>query len=475
MMNKSFVQLSIQIMNGKHSWYNVSMLVFDTICALSTPRQNSALAIVRLSGEKAVEILSHLIRKDVNTLVPNQAFFAKLYQKKEELNSFIDEAVVTYFKGPNSYTGFDLVEFATHGSMIVVEELLDALTLYGARRALQGEFSCQAYYNGKMDLLKAEGVNDLINANSTRAKKIASSTLNGENANIILSIKKELLEDLSKLEYFVENQYSDFDESDYPVVLNEVSVSLQSLSSKTKKLLDQTKRANREYQGIQVAIAGEPNAGKSTLLNRILGKDKAIVSPIPGTTRDVVEGEREIDGIHFHFDDTAGLRETDDLLENLGIQKSYETIKRADLVLLCSENGFSEILSDEKIKALLEKKNVILVSTKSDINQSKEGDISVSETEEDLSSLFALMLERLDVDKKEESCFLGKREEDYLFKIHEQINLSKNALEETGQIDIISDTIHVTLVLLDEMLGNSRSKTMEDIYQTLFSHFCLGK
>ena len=254
-----------------------------------------------------------------------------------------------------------------------------------------------------------------------------------------------------------------------------MSVSLQSLSSKTKKLLDQTKRANREYQGIQVAIAGEPNAGKSTLLNRILGKDKAIVSPIPGTTRDVVEGEREIDGIHFHFDDTAGLRETDDLLENLGIQKSYETIKRADLVLLCSENGFSEILSDEKIKALLEKKNVILVSTKSDINQSKEGDISVSETEEDLSSLFALMLERLDVDKKEESCFLGKREEDYLFKIHEQINLSKNALEETGQIDIISDTIHVTLVLLDEMLGNSRSKTMEDIYQTLFSHFCLGK
>ena len=290
-----------------------------------------------------------------------------------------------------------------------------------------------------------------------------------------MSIKKELLEDLSKLEYFVENQYSDFDESDYPVVLNEVSVSLQSLSSKTKKLLDQTKRANREYQGIQVAIAGEPNAGKSTLLNRILGKDKAIVSPIPGTTRDVVEGEREIDGIHFHFDDTAGLRETDDLLENLGIQKSYETIKRADLVLLCSENGFSEILSDEKIKALLEKKNVILVSTKSDINQSKEGDISVSETEEDLSSLFALMLERLDVDKKEESCFLGKREEDYLFKVHEQINLSKNALEETGQIDIISDTIHVTLVLLDEMLGNSRSKTMEDIYQTLFSHFCLGK
>ena len=302
-----------------------------------------------------------------------------------------------------------------------------------------------------------------------------TAKVNGENANIILSIKKELLEDLSKLEYFVENQYSDFDESDYPVVLNEVSVSLQSLSSKTKKLLDQTKRANREYQGIQVAIAGEPNAGKSTLLNRILGKDKAIVSPIPGTTRDVVEGEREIDGIHFHFDDTAGLRETDDLLENLGIQKSYETIKRADLVLLCSENGFSEILSDEKIKALLEKKNVILVSTKSDINQSKEGDISVSETEEDLSSLFALMLERLDVDKKEESCFLGKREEDYLFKIHEQINLSKNSLEDTGQIDIISDTIHVTLVLLDEMLGNSRSKTMEDIYQTLFSHFCLGK
>ena len=142
------------------------MLIFDTICALSTPPYKSALAVIRLSGKKTLEILSHVIKKDVKDIEPNKAYFAKLYKDKNDSDTLIDEAVITFYKGPKSYTGFDSVDFSTHGNMIVVEELLDALTFYGARRAEKGEFSAQAYFNGKMDLLKAEGVNDLINASS---------------------------------------------------------------------------------------------------------------------------------------------------------------------------------------------------------------------------------------------------------------------------------------------------------------------
>ena len=168
------------------------MLVFDTICALATPPYKAALATIRLSGEKTLDILSHIMLKDVSSLEPNKAYFVKLYQDKNHPDETIDEVVLTFFKGPRSYTGFDTVEFSTHGSMIVVEELLDTLVKYGARRAQKGEFSAQAYFNGKMDLLKAEGINDLINATSKRAKLLASKTLSGENTRFATNLKNTL-------------------------------------------------------------------------------------------------------------------------------------------------------------------------------------------------------------------------------------------------------------------------------------------
>ena len=452
------------------------MLVFDTICALATPPYKAALATIRLSGEKTLDILSHIMLKDVSSLEPNKAYFVKLYQDKNHPEEMIDEVVLTFFKGPRSYTGFDTVEFSTHGSMIVVEELLDTLVKYGARRAQKGEFSAQAYFNGKMDLLKAEGINDLINATSKRAKLLASKTLSGENTKFATNLKNTLLDYMSRLEYFVENQYDDEQLDDYSGELETIGSALLTNIVELSQIIEKTKKANRQYQGFNIAIAGEPNVGKSTLLNALLQEDKAIVSPIPGTTRDVVEGEKEINGLLFRFKDTAGLRKTDDYVENLGIERSYKTMEKADLILLASDCGFAEIDANKEVQEVIKNKPIIKIATKRDINTSKDtADISICSTTDDLHPLIDLIMDRLDVSKKEESSFLGKREEEYLERIHSQMKQAYDAIFDTYQIDIVSDTLRTAINSINDLMGKCEGQTMEDIYQTLFSKFCLGK
>lgn len=452
------------------------MLIFDTICALATPPSKAALALIRLSGPKTYDILSKMIHRDVTKLEANHAYFVKLYEDKENPDTFIDEAVIVTYKTPHSYTGFDSVDFSIHGSMIIAEHLLSALVARGARRAERGEFSAQAYYNGKMDLLKAEGINDLINATSKRASFIATKTLSGKNTEIVTELKNSLLDDLSVLEYHVENEYDDEQKDGYNEDIEKVIKDLEKKIDELSLSIERTKRSNREYKGFNIAIAGEPNVGKSTLLNALLKEDKAIISPIPGTTRDVVEGEREIDGLLFRFKDTAGLRETEDLVENLGIERSYKTMEEADLILLASDDGFKEIENLLKVKEILSRKPYIKVATKRDINnKTADSDIAICSLKDDLNPLIGLMKKKLNIEEKEESSFLGQREEDYLIQIKDQIEKAKVALKETNLIDIGSDLLRQAIASLNELMGNNESQTMEDIYQTLFSKFCLGK
>lgn len=451
------------------------MLIFDTICALATPPYKSALALIRLSGPKSIDVISNMIKMNAKTLIPNHSYFVHLYKDKKDKESLIDEAVMTFYKGPKSYTGFDTVEFSIHGNMIIVNELLDALVKNGARRADRGEFSAQAFYNGKMDLLKSQGINDLINANSKRAKEIASKTLSGKNTEDMTNLKNKLLDYISQLEYFVEDQYSD-EKDDYDDELENVKQNLLIDISDLDKTIEKTKRCNRQYQGINVVIAGEPNAGKSSLLNAIIKEDKAIVSPIAGTTRDVVEGEKEIDGILFKFKDTAGLRKSNDLIENLGIEKSYEMMRKADIILLASDTGFEEIKSNQELLEIISNKPLIKIATKKDINKCTLGsDIAICSFNDDLSPLYEMMKDKLDINQKEDSAFLGQREEDFLVLISSQLKEAVNAIDETHQIDIASDNIRVAITSINDLMGNTVTQTMEDIYQTLFSNFCLGK
>ena len=299
------------------------MIVFDTICALATPPYKSALAIVRLSGEKSLKILQQITNTNIDKIKPNQAFLTKLFKDKTQVNSAIDECVVVYYKGPKSYTGYDSVDFFLHGNPIICEELISTLVSLGARRANKGEFSAQAYFNSKFDLLKAQGINDLINATSLVSKNLALNTLNGENSIFINKIKEEILLSISSMEYYIENHYVENDlEANKELELTKKKI--EELITKVNYHLQNTRKNNFIYSGINVGIIGKSNVGKSTLLNSILKKDKAIVSSVPGTTRDVVEGEVEIKGIKFIFHDTAGIRATKNKIENLGIKKTYE-------------------------------------------------------------------------------------------------------------------------------------------------------
>ncbi|HIU71072.1 MAG TPA: tRNA uridine-5-carboxymethylaminomethyl(34) synthesis GTPase MnmE [Candidatus Enterosoma merdigallinarum] len=451
------------------------MLVFDTICALATPPYRSALAIVRLSGPKAFDVLQKIVHRDVSKLEMDRAYLTKLYRGGKLKEGYIDECLMVLYKAPKSYTGFDSVDFSIHGSPIVAEVLLAALSEAGARRAERGEFSAQAYFNGKMDLLKAQGINDLIHATSRRAVEVANHTLSGENTKLVQRLKENLLEDIASLEYYVEDQYSD-EKDDYDEELEKVASSLEKEVAQWRDILDRTRRSNREYQGIRVAIVGEPNVGKSTLLNALIKEDKAIVSSIPGTTRDIVEGEREIDGLRFMFKDTAGIRKTDDEIESIGINKSFETIRQADIILLVSDSGFAFLSGEKDLLQAIGEKPMIKVGTKRDLGGVSQGaDIFLSSLQDDLTPLIALILKKLDLDKKEESAFLGKREEDYIASIVTKLDEAFSTIKETHQIDIASDTIRQALDLINALMGEGATQSMEDIYQTLFSRFCLGK
>ena len=452
------------------------MLVFDTICSLSTPPYKSALAIVRMSGEKSLEILSKITRRNLDKIEPNYMFYTKLFKDKTDEKSIIDECLVVYYKGPKSYTGYDSVDFFLHGNLIICEELLNTLVSYGARRANKGEFSAQGYFNSKFDLLKAEGINDLINATSIRSKDLALHVLQGENTKYISSIKNDILLNISQMEYYIEDQYIENDK-EAERELKEVNKFITKLISEIDEHLNKIKKNNFIYNGVEVGIIGKSNVGKSTLLNTLLKKDKAIVSSIPGTTRDVVEGIVEFNGIRFTFNDTAGIRQTKSKLENLGIKKSYEVIKKSDLLLLLSDTNF-DIFNDKKIKSLINKKPIIKVKTKSDLktkNNNQDFDISISALKGNIKPLVDLILKKLDLLNIEEGYFLGQREEDYLNKIKNELLDAKESIELTNEIEICSDKLRVVINTINDFLGSGENKTAEDIYETLFSNFCLGK
>lgn len=446
------------------------MLVYDTICALATAPIKSALAIIRLSGVHAFDILKKVVKKDITELKPNSATFLKIYDEDD----LIDETVVTFFKGPKSYTGFDTVEFTSHGSMIIVERIIDTLIKNGARRALKGEFSYQAYVNGKINLLKAESINDLINANSLQASKLALSTMNGESSKYLNTIKDELLKDISNFEYLVEDFYID-DDKLFQDTIDDVISSLDDIIKSLKEEINNLKISNKQYNGFRICLVGKTNVGKSTLLNALAKEEKAIVSSIPGTTRDVIEVSIEIDGVAVTLIDTAGIRKSKNVVENIGIEKAKKEIKKADLILLLSDKGFKRI--NPELLKLIKDKEVIKVSTKSDLNsdESKDYDIKISAMYSSLDELKDLIKSKLNINNNHSSLFLGQRELDYLNIIVSLLSDAKKTLVETRIIDISADKIRLVISKINEMKGYDKSQTMEDIYQTLFSNFCLGK
>lgn len=441
------------------------MFIFDTIVAEATAPFESALSIVRLSGTKTNEILERLTEKSIDQFKPRMTYNRNIYTVDHKK---IDNAVIVYFEKGKSFTGEESAEFYVHGSRIIVNELIDTIITLGARRAEGGEFTAKAYYNGRMSLVEAEAINEIIKAKTTKGKDLALKTLSGENREKIENIRTELLDIMARIE--VDIDYPEYDDEE--AIFEKLKIDLPIISQKVKSLCADSKSALYYLTGIKVALVGKPNVGKSTILNSLLGYDKAIVTNIPGTTRDVVEGEKNINGVLYKFFDTAGIRDNPDPIEKIGIEKSHDTIKDADIILYIYDKFDEEEYKDILIES--NDKPVVKVQNKNDINSvDKENDISISATSKKVNVIYEIINKRLDIRETVEGGFASKRDLDLLDSFSEQLSEAVFNIEEGMTIDVIETMLLNSTHKLDELLGNNQ--TMEDLYSTVFAKFCVGK
>ncbi|HEY9517618.1 MAG TPA: tRNA uridine-5-carboxymethylaminomethyl(34) synthesis GTPase MnmE, partial [Gemmatimonadales bacterium] len=332
-------------------------MLTDPIAALATPPGRSAIAVIRLSGSGALEIAERVLRQPIDNL-PDRT--ATLLPFCSLAGPEIDRGLVTVFRAPNSYTGHDLVEFSCHGGLLAPAQLLATLCAAGARLAAAGEFTRRAVLNGKLDLLQAEAVGDLIDATAPAQGRAALRQLEGQLSRRILVLREELLELLAVLAYDI-----DFpEEDDGPVPRERMLAALASAEGSIARLLAGAPAGERLHDGALVVLAGRPNAGKSSLFNALLGSDRALVTEIPGTTRDTIEAATDMDGWPVRLADTAGLRETEETIERLGIEVSRRYLGAADLVLLCVEAD-RPVVPEER--ELLGSCRGLLVRTKADL------------------------------------------------------------------------------------------------------------
>lgn len=447
------------------------MTQLDTIVALATPRMTSALAIIRLSGSLTLDILEHIQRKRKEEIKPNQAFLANVYENYETKENPIDQAIITFYKGPKSYTGEDIAEFSIHGSPYIADSLVKACIKWGARPAQKGEYSLRSFLNNKMGLLEAEGVNNLINAKSTLAITLALQAVNGKAKEQIEDIKNTLLYVISEAEYLLEDDYSDHPEY-MDTLKNLQKEKIEPLLKHITRLEEKANNALKAYNGIRVAIVGKPNVGKSTLLNALLSEDKAIVTPIPGTTRDIIEGDTEIGGIQFHFFDTAGIRDTDDAVEKIGVQRALDLINGSDIILFVSPSQFDV----DELKLVSKNKTVIKTGSKSDLGFAIDADVETNAKDGDIEELKKKLLESVSLNEQNTNdSFMSERDLSFLIKIKEIMLKANQALDDGGLIDAFSDSLRRAVAVANEMLGKDMRSTEEDIYKTIFSRFCLGK
>ncbi|HAR47941.1 MAG TPA: tRNA uridine-5-carboxymethylaminomethyl(34) synthesis GTPase MnmE [Firmicutes bacterium] len=441
------------------------MFIFDTIVAEATAPFESALSIVRLSGTKTNEILERLTEKSVDQFKPRMTYNRNIYTVDHKK---IDNAVIVYFEKGKSFTGEESAEFYVHGSRIIVNELIDTIITLGARRAEGGEFTAKAYYNGRMSLVEAEAINEIIKAKTTKGKDLALKTLSGENREKIENIRTELLDIMARIE--VDIDYPEYDDEE--AIFEKLKIDLPIISQKVKSLCADSKSALYYLTGIKVALVGRPNVGKSTILNSLLGYDKAIVTNIPGTTRDVVEGEKNINGVLYKFFDTAGIRDNPDPIEKIGIEKSHDTIKDADIILYIYDKFDEEEYKDILIES--NDKPVVKVQNKNDINSvDKENDISISATSKKVNVIYEIINKRLDIRETVEGGFASKRDLDLLDSFSKQLSEAVFNIEEGMTIDVIETMLLNSTHKLDELLGNNQ--TMEDLYSLVFAKFCVGK
>lgn len=437
--------------------------MLEPIVALATPPMKGALAIIRISGESCFDIINKMFSKKISFEGKNKIFVGDILDG----SNIVDEVVLLAYKGPYSFTGEDSIEIICHGSMIVANQIVSLTIKLGCRYALNGEYSNRAFINKKVDLIEAEAINDLINATSIEAKNLAVLSLKGKTSSLVLPIKTSIADILSLIEVNIDYpEYHDIEEATYSKILNDLSV----ISNNLNKLIENGFKGNVIKDGINVAIVGKPNAGKSSLLNALLNENKAIVTPIPGTTRDIVEGSLIYKGITMFFKDTAGIHESSDLIEQEGIKKSKQEIDTADLIIYLVDPLEDE---DKDLFNYIKDKNYIKIYNKNDVKKINDG-ISISALNKDVDIVLKTIYDKYNL--KEENyinpSINNMRDLGVLENINNELNeaISLAKLEES--LDLISISLTNAYNLCLELLGESNDV---DISDEIFSRFCVGK
>ena len=446
--------------------------MFDdaTIVAIATANGIGSISIVRISGANALEIATKISKK--TTFQPRLASLSSLYDINNEV---IDEALVLYFKAPFSFTGEDVIEFQCHGGFAVANMLVNEVLKHGARIANPGEFSKRAFFNNKIDLTKAEAISKIIEARSEDAVKLLARQLKGELTVFVNEIREDLLFMLAYTEVSI-----DYAEDDLPKdIFKQIKNKMEKIIVKLSNTLDASKRREGMIEGFKVAIIGKPNVGKSSLLNKLLNYDRAIISDIAGTTRDTIEESVKIGTHIIKIVDTAGIRDASDVIEKIGIEKSIQAINEADIVIALFDN--SKICDDEdkKIIQLIEEnlnKQIIKVLNKSDLknqfDKTKIDNFIELSTKEDINPLIKKIELILDSNThSDEMTLISKRQILSVENTLYNINLSKNPLD-SGELEFFA---HYITEALEQISSITRPYENDQMLDVMFGEFCLGK
>ena len=440
-------------------------MINDTIAAIATANAMGAVSMIRISGSEAIEIAGKLIEKDLN----HAAGYTIHYGTVKEDGEPVDEVLVSVFKAPKSYTGENVIEVTCHGGLYITRQILALILGLGARMARPGEFTERAFLNGKMDLAQAEGVDDLIRAKNALNAKSAVHSIKGAVAKLLQPLEEDLTQMISNIEVNI-----DYPEYDDVHVLSEEEVLPKSESwlKQIHQIITTAQQAVTIREGIDTVILGRPNVGKSSLLNALLEEDKAIVTDVAGTTRDLVEGTVRIGGITLNLMDTAGVHSTEDAIEKMGIDRSIAAMEKANLIIVVLDGSEAMNEDDKKLLLMTENRNRIVVYNKAD--QKKTGDVSISAKNKQLDELIDAIHEKYenelsaadtDTLNNERQIGLAKQAEK---SMQDVVTALKNGVE----LDLVTIDLENAWTALREITGKS---TKEDLLDEIFSRFCLGK
>jgi tRNA modification GTPase len=459
------------------------MFFDDTITAIASPPGVGAIAVIRLSGNKAFEISEHIFFPYKTSMkISDQEGYRILYGVIKDREEYIDQVLVSFFRNPGSYTGEDTVEISCHGSLYIQQKILNLLITYGARPAAPGEFTQRAFLNGKMDLSQAEAVADLIASESEAAHRVAFNQIRGGFAKDLSDLRQQLLTFISLIELELDFSEEDVVFADRANLMKLIEVIRKRIS----ELIDSFELGNVIKKGIPVAIVGEPNVGKSTLLNVLLNEDKAIVSEIAGTTRDAVEDMISVNGILFRFIDTAGIRHTEDKIETLGIERTMQKIEKAEIILYMVDTDHQKAYDKFiEIKNHALNKKIILIINKMDL--AKQFDLEKFKASGDLEIVEISAKHKLNIhqlndvllhtvhysDQTAKSTIItNARHYHLLTKALESTIRVEEGLKKKQSNEFIAQDIREILNTIGEITGEF---TSDEVLGNIFRNFCIGK